>query len=214
MTTGGGLSNELLACVPVRLLVGLCGRYGLGCGAVMLTVGIDPGLDGAVVLLVDGEPVAGFPTPVAKVPSGRSIRTVYDVAGMVALLRDLPQVAWRKGFGEYERPEMVIIEATNARAQGRQACHSLGRSGGLWEGIVATLGWPYQAARPAEWMGVMLRGVPGKGRDKGRSILAAGRLMPGLDLRRSERAKKPHDGIADAGLMALYAYRLISGGET
>lgn len=173
----------------------------------MLTVGIDPGLDGAIVALADGRPFFSAPAPVVSVPKGKGKRTVYDVRGMVETLRAIPGAAFAAGFGEYDRPDLVMIESTSARSQGRQACHSLGRSGGLWEGITAGMGWRYQLVAPATWYRPMTAGAPGKGRDKGRSVISAGRLIPGLDLRRSERARKPHDGIADAGLLALYAYR-------
>ena len=177
----------------------------------MLTVGIDPGLDGALVALVDGKPVLSVPVPVVTVPRGtKGKRTVYDVRGMVEALRMLPARTYEAGLGEYEKPDLVVIESTSARAQGRQACHSLGRSGGLWEGIVSGMGWPYLTVAPATWYKPMTAGAPGQGRDKGRSVISAGRLLPGLDLRRSERARKPHDGIADAGLLALYAYRQIN----
>ena len=152
----------------------------------MLTVGIDPGLDGAVVALVDGRPVLSMPAPVVTVPRGKGKRKVYDVRGMIEALRALPARTYELGLGEYEKPDLVVIESTSARSQGRQACHSLGRSGGLWEGLVAGMGWPYATVAPATWYKPMTAGAPGQGRDKGRSVISAGRLLPDLDLRRSE----------------------------
>lgn len=176
----------------------------------MLTVGIDPGLDGAVVALVDGAPVFSSVAPVLKVAQGKGKRTVYDVRGMVELLRLIPGHVYELGRGEYERPDLTLIESTSARSQGRQACHSLGRSGGLWEGIICGLGWPYQLIAPSVWYGRMTSGAPGRGRDKSRSTISAGRLLPELDMKRSERARTPHDGIADGALLALYAYRELT----
>ena len=43
------------------------------------------------------------------------------------------------------------------------------------------------------------------------SIIAAGRLFPSIDLRRSERARVAHDGKAEALLIAMYGRRLDKG---
>lgn len=50
-----------------------------------------------------------------------------------------------------------------------------------------------------------------RGRDpKARSIAAAQRLLPDLDLSPGRRTK-PHDGLADAGCLAVYALRVLAG---
>ena len=178
----------------------------------VLTVGIDPGLDGAVVALADGVPVFSTVVPTHKVKHGKATRKVYDAAGMNAALDAICKSAWDDGRGEYERPDLVCIEATEPRPpKGRNACHSLGLSRGLWEGLIVAKRWPYQLVRAADWLPKMTKGVPGSG-TKDRTIMAAGRLLPTLSLERSARASKLHDGLADAGLLALYAARVTAGG--
>ena len=178
----------------------------------MLTVGIDPGLDGALVALVDGVPVYSAIVPTHKIKQGKGTRKVFDVVGMNQALNAICQAAWDSGRGEYERPDLVCIEATEPRPpKGRNACHSLGLSQGLWEGLIVGKAWPYQVIRAADWLPKMTKGIPGQG-TKDRTILAAGRLLPTLSLERSERARKKHDGLADAGLLAIYAERVIAGG--
>ena len=179
----------------------------------MLTIGIDPGLDGSLVAIADGVPVFSVITPTHKVKQGRGVRKVYDVANMNLALEQICASTFSQGRGEYERPDLVCIEATEPRPpKGRSACHSLGLSRGLWEGLIAARQWPYQLVRAAEWLPKMTKGVPGKG-TKDRTILAASRLLPTLSLERSKRARKPHDGIADAGLLAIYAARVLGGGN-
>lgn len=173
----------------------------------MLTIGIDPGLDGAAVALVDGVPIVWTITPTGKVRHGKGARKVFDPAGMEWWFRRLCAEVYEAGAGEYEAPDFVALEATEARPpKGRNACHSLGYSQGLWEGLLVAHRWPYEIVRAAEWLPKMTRGVPGKG-TKDRTVLAARRLLPALDLTRSARSSKPHDGLADAGLLGLWAYR-------
>ncbi len=56
----------------------------------------------------------------------------------------------------------------------------------------------------------MLRGLPGKD-TKTKSILAASRLFPRVDLRRTARSKVAHDGLTDALLIAEFGRRLRTG---
>jgi len=173
----------------------------------MLTLGIDPGLDGAVVALVDGVPVVWSIVPTAAIRHGKGTRKIFDPSGMNDFLCGLCCEVFYAGAGEYEAPDFIALEATEARPpKGRNACHSLGYSQGLWEGLIVAHRWPYEIVRAAQWLPVMTRGVPGKG-TKDRTVMAAKRLLPGLDLRRSARSSKPHDGLADAGLLGLWAYR-------
>ena len=65
---------------------------------------------------------------------------------------------------------------------------------------------PIEVVSPTSWTKEMLRGVPGDG--KGRNILAAKRLFPDVDLRKSDRARVDHDGICDALLICEFGRRL------
>lgn len=84
---------------------------------------------------------------------------------------------------------------------------------GILEGMLAGMGFAYTKVIPKERQKVMWQGVSpvyksGKSVDtKATSLLAAKRLFPNEDLRKSERASKPHDGIVDALLMAEYCRR-------
>lgn len=201
-------------CVCVRLLVLWYKR------ASVLTFGIDPGLSGALVVAVDGEPIAAYRVPTCVVPGGKSgTKREYDVGGMLQTLKDAAREPWRKGFGEYEKPDLVVIERTQGggggMAKGGLASHSLGLSRGLWQGLIVALGWRSMTVRPHIWQRKMLKGTPGarRGTDtKDRAILACGFLFPEWvsngGLRPTERSRKPDHNIADAALLAAYAQML------
>ncbi|MDH6311132.1 hypothetical protein M2451_003999 [Dysgonomonas sp. PFB1-18] len=90
---------------------------------------------------------------------------------------------------------------------------NFGWSLGVLEGMLVGMGIPYTKVAPKEWQKLMWQGVQpvyksGKSIDtKATSLLAANRLFPNEDFRKSERAEKPHDGIVDALLMAEYCRR-------
>lgn len=164
----------------------------------MIHVGIDPGKSGFLVAIDgDGNVVAEAATPTIRV--GRS-RREYDVPAMRDALRGLgPDAAF------------VTIEKQQAMpGQGGTSMFSVGLGMGLWVGLVVGLGFPYQVVHPRTWRKAMCRDVPGED-PKGRSILAAQRLFPDVDLRKSERARKPDHNKADALLLASYGRKSAYG---
>lgn len=181
----------------------------------MLTIGIDPGKQGAVCFSVDGEPVHCERVPTVKV--GR--KNEYNIAAMSQLLSAGIERTFDKGHGEYERPGLVVIERTQGGGgglkKGNTAAHSLGFCSGLWLGICIEKRWKTLQARPVDWQRLMMAGIPGSSADggKGRSILAAGALYPQWvqngGLMRSARCRKPDDNFADAALLAGYGARLL-----
>lgn len=163
----------------------------------MQIIGIDPGKSGAVVSInLDTHAVCSKQiTPMIKV--GKS-RQEYDIAEMSNILRTLS-----------ESGAKVFIERQQARpGQGVSSMFTTGVGYGIWLGICGGLQLPIEVVSPRSWTKELLRGVPGEG--KGRNILAAKRLFPDQDLRKSDRARVPHDGICDALLIAEYGWRLSS----
>lgn len=87
---------------------------------------------------------------------------------------------------------------------------------GAIEASLVALELPYTKVQPKRWQKEMWEGVrpvmkPGKKRPtidtKPTSLLAAQRLFPTVELRKSPKSTKPHDGIVDALLLADYARR-------
>lgn len=163
----------------------------------MTTVlGCDPGKAGGLVVLNDvGAITETLPMPVLKAAKGRA---EYD---LVAIRRFLTRVSLH-----------VVVERAQplppSMPGGGNAQFQRGVSRGLWEGLLAGLGIPYELVAPRSWQSVMLRDVSGSD-TKQRALIAAQRLFPGFDFRASERSRKAHDGIVDAALIAEYGRRRL-----
>ena len=155
----------------------------------MISIGIDPGLSGAIVAIDDQLRVVGcYDTPIVSHKSKRA----FDAAGMVACLRDLTL--------DDSASCCVTIEQASARPmQGATSGIKTGIGFGLWQGIVAALDLPYRIVRPQEWQSV-LKGMAQLG--KQRAFVKASQLFPKMELRGPQGAIK--DGRADAACIAYY----------
>ena len=154
-----------------------------------LYIGIDCGLDGAVAILC-GDAVKVIRTPTIKVGKRRQC----DVGSMVGILKRYTQAS---GAGA---PFAVLESVHSMPKQGVASSFSFGRGFGIWEGILVTLGIPYELVSPQAWKKVMLRDTA---KDKGAAKLVASRLWPALG--------KLTDDEAEALLLAEYGRRLRGG---
>lgn len=178
----------------------------------MSWLGIDPGLDGALALLgEDGEVLAVELMPVI---GAKGSKRELDERGLLRVLRAL----------RIERvPELAIDLAVieHAQALPRQSAVAGFRQGATWGATrmaLSALGIRHEVARPQDWrrgVGLSSAGSGTKGavqrQRKADSIALAQRLFPGVDLRASERCRVPHDGKAEALLLAEYARRRHQG---
>jgi len=108
----------------------------------------------------------------------------------------------------------VVVEDVHALfGASAKSTFNFGWSLGIIEGLLAGMNISYTKVTPKAWQKEMWQGVPpifkqgNKIDTKATSLLAAKRLFPNIDLRKSERASKPHDGIVDALLMGEYCRR-------
>ena len=160
----------------------------------MIIIGIDPGKKGAVVALeCSGRPTAVEWTAADHPEEGYIAGKGYDVRAMVAALRECAE-AGEVGLVVLERQQAFPME-------GRSSTLTTGYGWGLWAGIVAALGLPLLEVTSQRWTRRVLAGVPGDG--KGRSVAVCGARLPGLALTWGRR-RKAHDGLSDAGCLALY----------
>ncbi len=160
----------------------------------MRVAGIDPGKQGAVAIPRVILSTVIFPT---QTLGGK--RPEYDIPAMVKVLVD------------YE-PSLVVIEQQQAMPkQGVSSSYAIGYGFGLWRGIAAALGLRVLIVRPNAWKKVMLAGIA-RGEKKAMSIIAAQRLFPGVDLKRTPRCKGPDHNIAEALLLAEYGRRIEHNG--
>jgi crossover junction endodeoxyribonuclease RuvC len=145
-----------------------------------IILGIDPGVSGALALLVNGE-VHVIDMPVVEV---RGKRLIDATAVRRAIM---------EGF-QY-LPNMIVLEhVQGVQGSGATSAFSFGRGFGIVEGVVAGLGLPLTLVRPTIWTKAL-----GVSRDKGQHRLTASRLWP----RQSQLfARVKDDGRADASLLA------------
>lgn len=97
----------------------------------------------------------------------------------------------------------VVLEHVGAMpGQGSVSMFNFGANFGFIKGLLAANNLPYELVRPQKWKRMFSCTS-----DKNTSVEVAHRLFPNVDLRRTTRCSKPHDGIAEALLMAEYCRR-------
>ena len=157
-------------------------------------LGIDPGLGGALVAL-DTEGLVLAASVMPTLPAATGGRRVLDVAGVSRFVRELG-------------PCRVVLEQPSVRqGEGARRSLSAGRNHGRIEGLLFGLGLSVELVHPRRRQ---VAPCPGTGDPKVRALAACGRLLPALDLTPGRRTKA-HDGLADAGLLALYGVRQWGG---
>lgn len=161
-----------------------------------LHAAVDVGKDGAIVVIENNRIVFKSVTP--------CIGNQIDLAELRKIL---------KGY-DLEEIHFVVEDVHAVFGSSAKATFNFGWSLGIIEGVLSGLGIRYTKVAPKVWQKEMWQGVTPiyknekKAIDtKATSLIAVKRLFPDVDLRRSERATKPHDGIVDALLMAEYCRR-------
>ncbi len=158
-------------------------------GGIMRYIGIDPGLSGAVAVLSGplGLEFTIFDTPVATV--GKKREPVPRQ--MVEILRP---------YVENSAASLELVHAMPK--QGVASAFNFGRGLGLWIGILAALGIPYDLVSPQRWKAVMMDGM---GKEKDAARVRAMQLFPSAS---DHLALKKYHGRAEALLIAEYRRRL------
>lgn len=155
-------------------------------------LGIDPGLNGAIVFHGPGAThIFDVPTVKRKV-NGRTKSQIepYAAARFIDMIR--PDV------------KCAIIEQVNAMpAQGVTSSFNFGYVAGCMLGLVAANLIPIHTVTPAVWKRHF--GLIGQDKDASRS--AASRLAPNLS---QHWALAKHDGRAEAFLLAVYGSKVIT----
>lgn len=172
-----------------------------------IIIGMDPGKNGAIVLILR---------------DGRVLKKeIFPLIG-----KELDIIGVNKNFMEYkDRIVHAYLEQIHAIfGASAGSTFTFGRVYGMLESLLVGHGIAYTLVQPKIWQKVIFNGIPemrkpgkmdkktGKTR-KGRvdtkamALLASKRLFPSVDLRPTERSKKPHDGLCDALLIAEYGRR-------
>ena len=158
----------------------------------MNILGIDPGKDGAAVLLRDGSHVHAVLS--SELLCGQSWEASHsEVTRWFRLLH----TTW--GL------DLVVLERLGGRpGEGATSARTMGIGWGLWLGAASALGVPVIVPTPQRWQREILADLPGD--TKARSVAWCRAHLPGLDLTPGRR-RVPHDGLADAACLAMYGRR-------
>ena len=158
----------------------------------MIVYGVDPGVAGAISLLLDGRLVAVTDLPAHAVSTG-TVKRRLDAAGLAAIVRD-----WRARYGV--DAEIAVVERVGAMpGQGVASTFSLGHTAGVVEAVLLTLGVPVSFAAPSAWKRSM-----GLSSDKSASQAVASRMFP--EHAASWSRVKDHSR-AEAVLLAAWGWR-------
>jgi len=153
----------------------------------MITIGIDPGLSGAIGVLKDGAFIAVLDMPIVAKGTG-AVKNEVDPAGLATLLRQHTPA---------EESVAVVLERVNAMpGQGSSSIFSLGDSFGCARAVVATCRFELTYATPMKWK-------------KHFSLTSDKELCRALAVRMFPEAPlnlKKHADRAEALLMARWLY--------
>jgi len=165
-------------------------------------VGIDIGKNGAIAILEPNNKIATvttFPMP--------TIKNEIDYKELSDMIRDL-----RVGFNcnvhiTFEKLGVIF-------GSGKSTAFSMGYQSGAVEMACIAQSLSYTKVRAVDWQKQMFVGVneilktgSSKRDTKAMALFAVKRIFPNLELTFGARAKKPHDGLVDAVLIAEYSRR-------
>ena len=162
-----------------------------------IIIGIDPGLDGGIATIYGGGDIGVSAMPsFVKQPNKKRL---FDEDTISDLL-----------WGDHaENTFHAFVE--KAQAMPNQGCVSMFNYGvgfGLLRGVLAAYKMPYTLVPPRTWQKHF--GISGKkGNTKAQSIAIAKELFPDVNLFRTPRCKKEHDGMADSLLIAEYGRQTL-----
>lgn len=149
-----------------------------------LFIGIDPGKSGGIAVI--------------DTKNGGCYAVPYSDKDLLDICQDTSQ----SGAAEHI---VCCLEKVGARpGQGVVSMFSFGQSVGYIKGVLESFRIPYQEIVPQKWKKEF-----GLNSDKAASAETCRKLFPETNLLATPKCKKPHDGMAEALLMAEYARRKL-----
>jgi hypothetical protein len=163
-------------------------------------IGIDCGKDGAIAFVNNEGAGYRCNMPTLKLGKGRKI----DVKRIATILLNAHKHS--------NEPDIfVVLEDPGGHAPSAAGLRSMTACFATVETLLIYLEIPHEVVMSQTWQRAFWnRPKMPKGQKfdtKAAALATATRLWPGVDLRASERAKNPHDGIVDALLLAEYGRR-------
>ena len=163
-----------------------------------LTIGIDPGLSGAIASIHDRGLVYVRSMPTLKATKTKETLDEQRICQFLEV---------RKNSIKH-----VFIEKVSAMpGQGVTSMFRFGTGWGILRGICTGLHLPYTLVHPTTWKKVICRDMPKGSKDV--SIIVAKRIWPDISLLPTPRSRKDSNGMADALCIAEYGRRTLAGRE-
>jgi hypothetical protein len=156
----------------------------------ILTVGIDNGLAGGLVAVDSGNLVIQRPLPVRDGD--------LNATEFIHRIQSL-------GYPDQVR---ICIEEPGKFAPGVYALCSTWKIFGQMAGALQSHEYTYKTVAPRSWQSKILGKIP-KGQTKQFALDCYLRIFDRHPPTKSDKSKKPHDGIVDAALIAIYAERYL-----
>lgn len=157
-----------------------------------IVIGVDPGKEGYITVMKSME-IQHFPMP--------KIGKEVDLNGLSELIIKISE-------GCNEKNTIVVIEDVHALYNSSAgATWNFGFVCGVIRMAFTMCGLPIVLVTPKKWQKEMYEGVKVNPDKKVMSVMAAKRLFPKQDLRRTPKCKKPDDNLTDSLLIAEYGRR-------
>lgn len=174
----------------------------------MIYAGIDPGTSGAICA-IDSKTreVSLWDTPTVQARVGKTIRSQMDVSACIQILHGIKFQAADRIMVTIEKVNAMPSKRENGErvSMGATSAFSFGMGFGIWVGICAALGLPYQLVHPARWKGLLMKD---QGKEKDASRVKAMQLYP---YTAPDLARKKDHARGDALLLAHYG--MVTGGK-
>jgi len=141
-------------------------------------------------------------------PGKSGAMAIYDkhTNDMIALGFDKEAYLEELEFvARHDEPAVCCLEHVGAMpGQGVTSMFNFGENFGWIQGVLEAFKIPYELVRPQKWKNEFSITS-----DKNSSIDVCRRLYPHLNLKRTEHSRKDDDNLAEAALMATYAFRKL-----
>jgi hypothetical protein len=162
-------------------------------------VGLDPGMTGGLAAVSESGELLG----VAAMPRVNGSTGPQDYHAIKE---------WFVSVKKLGKVEAALERVSVRPGEGVKSTLTAGTNWGFLKGMLVAIGARYVEPTPQSWKKAL--GLPkrsGKERKKGKedAVVLATQLFPGINLTPG-RKRVPHDGMADAVLIAEYARRTLS----
>lgn len=168
----------------------------------MKIVGIDPGFQGAAVRIEDGKITGHMLFPVVTV-----LKSTKTKSGALKKGTEYLEAEMFRQLSELQADTFVLEKSIAMPGQAAQATAAVFLGQGLLRGFITALKTPVVYVAAQTWQSQLFRDCP-KGDTKTTAALVCSRTWPDFQFILPGQ-KKPHSGLCDAALIALYGERTV-----